>query len=100
VRIEQFHHAREGLLNTGAVSSGDVTHQLKVIAVVVGVVVVAQVAQDLGQVIDDEAIAGREHLAADNVHLPAGQVKVQAVEEGGVVVLGGSSVEEVAMRSM
>ena len=44
-------------------------------------------AQDFGQIVDDEPIAGCEHLAPDDVDLPSGQIGMQPIDEGAVVEL-------------
>ncbi len=53
--------------------------------------------QDLGEVVDDEAVTGGEHLRADRSDLPAGDVVVDAVEPRRVAVGVGQLVEQVGV---
>lgn len=97
VRVEDLHQAGEGLVDAVAVSGRDVGRQREVLLVAVGVVLRAHRLEDFGDVVDDEPVAVREHLSADDVDFPAGDVVVQAVEKGGVVVGLGQFVEQVGV---
>jgi len=48
---------------------------------------VAQGPQDLGQVIHHKAVSIREHLSADDVHLPPWDIKMDPVQECGIIKL-------------
>ena len=96
-REDDLHEAGIGLEYSVAVARGEVVGELEALAVQAGVVQVPQCAQGLGQVVHDEAVARGEHVAADYVHLPARDVGVDAVDEGGVVVDGRQVLEEVGL---
>jgi hypothetical protein len=68
-----------------------------VLLVAVRVIVAAQRAQDLGQVVHHKAVTAGEHLAPDDVDFPAGDVEMDAVEEGGVVELVGQLAKQIRM---
>ena len=93
--VDELHQPREGLVDAVPVAGGDVLGEVDVLLVAVGVVEVALGLEDLSQVVDNESVAAGEHLAADLLELPARDVAVDAVKEGGVVVLLGKLVEEV-----
>jgi hypothetical protein len=57
----------------------------------------AQRPQNLGQVIDHEAISAGKHLAPDDVHFPAWDVAMDPIEECGVVEFFGQWIEQVRM---
>ena len=97
LRVDEFHQAGECLVDAVAVSRGDVRAESEVLLVSIGVIGATHGPQHLGDVVDDETVAGGEHLAADGVHLPAGDVEVQPVEVGGVVIGLGQFVEEVGV---
>ena len=97
VWVEDLHQAGEGLVDPVTVAGRDVGRQREVVLVTVGVVLRAHRLEHLGDVIDDEPVAVGEHLAADDVDFPAGDVVVQAVEVGGVVVGLGQLVEQVGV---
>ena len=61
---------------------------------------IAQRLQDLGQIVHDKAVAVGEHLAADDVDFPAGDVEMDPVKECGVVELVGQLVERSECLSM
>ena len=63
------------------------------ILVTIGIIVVAQRTKDLGQVVHHEAIAIGEHLATDDVDLPARDIEMDAVKECGVVEFVGQLVK-------
>ena len=63
----------------------------------VGVVLRPHRLEDFGDVVDDEPVAVGEHIAADDVDFPAGDVLVQAVEVGRVVVRLGKLVEQIGV---
>ena len=95
VGVDEFDEAGEGLADGVAVAGRHVGVQLEVAREVPGEVEGAQVPERLGQVVDDEAVAGGEQLGPDHVDLPSGQVVVDAVHVRRVVVGVGQRLEQV-----
>ena len=97
VGVEDFHEAGEGFVDTVLVSGGEGAVEFKVGAVEVSIILESHEFENLGEVVDDEAELTGEHFVADDVHFPAGEVEVDAVQEGGVLIAGGEVVKEVGL---
>ena len=52
-------------------------------------------AQDFGEIVNNEPIARCEHLTPDDVDLPSGQIGMQSINKGAVVELRRQSFEQV-----
>lgn len=97
VGIYDLDEAAEGLHDAVAVAGGQGGGELEMVAEIAGMVFLTQLFHHLGEVIDDEAVPGGEHLAAQLAHLPAGQVGMHAVEEGGMMIGLGQGLEQIAV---
>ena len=85
VRVENLHQTRDGLAHRLAVAGVQVRAQREVPIDDLGEVVLPQLAERLGQVVDHEAVVVREELVPHLRDLPAREVEVHAVDEGHVV---------------
>ena len=78
-----------------SVTGRDIRAESEVLLVAVGVVKVPHRFKNFGDVVDDESVAAGEHLAADGVNLPPGDVEVQPIKECRVMVTLGQFVKQV-----
>ena len=67
------------------------------LTVLIGIIVVPHRAQDFRKIVHHEAIAVGEHLAPNDVHLPARDVEVDPVQKGRIVELVWQLIEQVRM---
>ena len=96
VREQQLHEAAEGLPDAVLVTGVEIAVQAEELVQVMGVVALPHALAELGEAVGDEPDVPREDVAAHFGDLPAGEVAVDAVEEGAVVVeFGWERVEQV-----
>lgn len=97
MRIQDLHEAGERLVDSISVARRDVTREREVRLIAVRVVRRTHRLEHLGDVVDHEPIAIREHLPADGVNLPSRDVMVEPVEVARVVIALGQLVEQVGV---
>ena len=95
--MDDLHEAGVRLEDAVAVARGERRMQLEVLLPLSREVERSHGLERLGQVVHDEAEVRAEHLAADDVHLPPGDVGVYAVDERGVVIDGRQVLEQVGL---
>ena len=82
--IQQLQQPGRGAPHGDGVALVQVAAELEPAVDGVGEVALAHLAHELGQIVGDQAVLVGEELRAHLRHLPAGDVGVEAIEEGGV----------------
>ena len=85
VRVEDLHQPGDGLAHRLAVAGVEMRAEREVAVDDLGEVVLAQLAERLGEVVDDEPVVVGEELVPHLRDLPAREVEVQPIDEGHVV---------------
>ena len=87
VRVDEFHQSGERLFDAVLISRGQCGRQFEILFEPVAVIGIAQVVQNLRQIVDHESESAGEHLGTDLFELPTRQVEVDAVQERRIMVL-------------
>ena len=79
VRVDELHQSGERLFDAVLISRGQCGRQFEILFEPVAVIGIAQVVQNLRQIVDHESESAGEHLRTDLFELPTRQVEVDAV---------------------